>query len=171
MPSQVVPDAGSNSLGEADREATPWIVGGLAAGVLGALTVALFFFGVDLATGRFLWTPTVLGSALLRGEALGTDAGFVPVLVIGYTAFHGAVFIALGLMASFLLSLLERPRAGGLLAITCLALFAGFELLFLSFGALFMPTAIGQLGAGWVAVANALSAVVMASYLVGRVSR
>jgi len=40
---------------------------GIVAGLIGAATVAIWFFIADAINGRPLYTPTVLGTALFRG--------------------------------------------------------------------------------------------------------
>lgn len=138
---------------------------GFSAGVLGAAVVSIFFFLIDRAAGHALYTPNALGAALFRGETLGPDAPIEMVLVLGYTAAHGAVFWAFGVIAAVVLW--ERVRflrsPWGAAAIIAVLLFAGFEITLLLFGAL--TPAHGLLGSGRAALANALAALGMAGYL------
>ena len=91
-------------------------------------------------------------------------------LVLAYTALHGTVFIGFGVPAAF--QILSRgsgrPLRPGLLGIV---LFAGFELVFLTLGELFVPGLTGMLGAGRVALANLLAAGAMAAFLWERAAR
>jgi hypothetical protein len=157
-----VSDAGSPREQAEFRSAWPH---GVAAGLIGALVISLVFLVIDIADGRPLYTPNALGAALFRGESLAPEARIEIALVLGYTAVHGAVFIAVGLMAA--LSLLEgaRRQANPLVgaAIAAAVLFAGFEILFEIFGQLFTP-AEGRLGGSRAAFANALAALAMGGY-------
>lgn len=141
------------------------ILFGVRSGVLGAFVVAVVFLGVDLAAGRPLWTPHLLGSALFLREA-PADA-IRPVLVLGYTLTHGAVFVALGLLAASALPFLSRARArarapyvlGGL------GLFVLMQIVFALFSAVFLPQGGPQLPIAWVSVANLAAAASMTAYL------
>ena len=140
-------------------------VHGIVAGVLGALVVAAFFFVVDLAAGRPLRTPSALGSALFLGTPLEPGAAADPVLVVGYTAVHGAIFVAIGLIASFALAISDRGSGPGFLILLTAALMLCFEVIFLGLAAVFVPGLAAELGAGMVALANLLASLGMAIYL------
>lgn len=149
-----------------------WTRHGVVAGLLGAATVALFFFVVDWMRGQPLWTPHALGSALLLGEAVALDATPSPAVVLGYTAIHGAVFMAMGLLAAAEMFLQQRvPRSLLGLGILAVLFFAAYEAVFLTFAAVFNPALIENLGGGFVAGANLLAALLMASYLVAAARR
>lgn len=148
-----------------------WIFHGIAAGVLGGLAVALLFFFVDLARGHLLWTPSALGAALFLGEKLAPGAAAQPVLVVGYTALHGAFFVAFGLFAASLLPRRSRRSTwlsgvGRFAALAC-GLFAAFELAFfvLEHLPLLGTNPLHGLGFSWVTMANALAALSMGLYL------
>jgi hypothetical protein len=87
---------------------------GIIAGVLGAATVAMWFFIVDIVTGRPLFTPMVLGTALFRSGAGVETLAKVPIsvtAVVMFTIVHGVVFVVIGLVTSVLLAAAERhPR-------------------------------------------------------------
>lgn len=148
---------------EADAESGT--LQGVVAGAIGSFVVAVFFLVLDALRAEPLWTPTALGSALLFGETLEHGAGIRPVPVAAYTALHCAVFVAVGLLTSYVLSLVRSRPSWPVVGGTLLLLFAGFEIVFLSFAALFAPGLTGQLGAGWVTLANALAAAAMCAYL------
>jgi hypothetical protein len=149
----------------------PWLWNAVETGLLGAFTVALFFAILDLARGQPLWTPTALGSALFLGESLPPGAAPDAALVVGYSALHGAVFVAVAFQAAFLLMTSERLRIGKLAlgALLAAALFVAFEAVFLIFSVLIPSTPVDALGLEFVAIANGLAAAVMASFLVLRV--
>jgi len=148
------------------RERTLMYVHGFVAGVLGAVVVSVIFLALDVANGHPLYTPNALGAALFRGETVTPDAPIEMILVLGYTGAHGAVFWAFGVMAA--VALFERvlhlhsPLMGA--AITAGLLFAGFEITFELFGALFTPGQ-GEFGGSRAVLANALAAIAMAGYL------
>ena len=160
---------GQRDAADVDVEANPWVVHGLAAGVVGALVVAGFFLAVDLIESRAFWTPAVLGSAVFLGRGLEAGDPIEPAVVAAYTVLHGAVFVSVGLMASFLL--LGHRRDFGMSAGIALAalLFAALEGMLLAF---FMGTAsevvpglIPSLGFGRIAMANLLAAAAMTAML------
>lgn len=149
-----------------EAEAIPWVSHGIAAGVLGASVVAVFFLVVDLLAGRPLWTPSVLAAALFRSELPSAVARPDPVMVLAFTAVHVAVFVALALPAAFWAlaqppSSEARGRAGRL----ALALFAALELVSLALAALFASGLIDALRAGRVTAANALAAIAMTAFI------
>jgi len=143
-----------------------WVVHGVLAGFVGAFVIAFFFLVLDLEAGRPLRTPHVLGAWLFRGEMPPPGAAVEPVLVLGYTAVHGVVFLGFGLAAAFeALSGARRLRHEFLAAaIAALALFASFELVFGVLGALFTPL-LGEIGGVRVLAANALAALAISGYL------
>jgi hypothetical protein len=137
---------------------------GIIAGVIGAATVALWFFIVDLLSGRPLYTPTVLGTALFgRGVPLG-DVALLPVsleMVLMFTWVHGLAFAAIGGLAARLLGMAERNPSIGF---GILLLFVVFEAGF-TIGAMLLAAPILK-ALTWpaVLVANLLAAAAMAGY-------
>jgi len=127
------------------REPLPYYRWGVAAGLLGAFVVALYFLALDLAAGRPLATPNALGSALFLGTPFDPSQPLRPIVIAGYTIVHGALFLGLALVVSALvLGARKRPPSVGLLWITLAACFAaGLTLLFGSFSLLFAPLAGG----------------------------
>ena len=80
---------------------------GVIAGIIGATALALWFLVIDVSTGQAFRTPRVLGYALFSvlGGATGEDSWIVH--VAGYTVFHYAVFIGLGILAVKLVHIAE----------------------------------------------------------------
>ena len=73
-------------------------VEGLVAGLIGAATIAVWFFIIDLYNGRPFYTPSVLGAALSLSGAVREPAT-VPIsmeFVIFYSWIHGLVFCVIG---------------------------------------------------------------------------
>ena len=137
---------------------------GIVAGVIGALTVALWFLVVDALQGRPLYTPTVLGTALFgRGTALGA-VGTLPVsldMVLMFTWVHGLAFAAIGGVASRLLGMAERNPSIGF---GVLLLFVVFEFGFTVAAMLFAEPVLKALTWPAVLVANLLAAAAMGGY-------
>lgn len=137
---------------------------GIVAGVLGAATVAVWFFVIDTFQGRPLYTPTVLGSALFSRGAGLTSLENVPVsleMVLMFTWVHGMVFAALGGIVSRLLGMVERNPSVGF---GILLLFVIFEFGFTVTAMLFAAPILKVLTWPAVLVANVLAAAVMAGY-------
>jgi hypothetical protein len=105
---------------------------GLLAGVAGAATIAGWFLLLDSIAGRPLYTPSVLGTALVRGGAAIAAPETLPVdmeMVINFTWMHVLAFLVIGLAASKLLEQAERdPNVG----FGILLLFVVFEFGFIA---------------------------------------
>lgn len=137
---------------------------GIVAGLIGAVTIAVWFLIIDLLRGRPLLTPTVLGTALFRrGEGLAAiDA--LPVsleMVAMYTWVHGLVFCCLGGLASRLLVEAERrPNVG----FGIILLFVVFEAGFLGVALLLAEPVLQALRWPAILVGNLLAAATMGWY-------
>ena len=135
---------------------------GTMAGVIGASALALFMLLVDTARREALYTPSVMGSALLRGvppsEATGIDLS----MVAGFSILHGAAFIGVGILAAWATAMRHASVATFTLAI---ALFAVLELGFLFTCALLQPALLEAVGVAPATVGNLLAAIGMAAYL------
>ena len=137
---------------------------GIVAGILGRLTVALWFLVVDVVHGRPFYTPTVLGQALFgRGAWPGTLESMPPSfeMVAMFTWVHLLAFAVVGVVVSRLIAMAEQHPSLGF----------GFVLLFVILEACFtaavMIVAAPVLRAlTWPAilVANLLAAAVMTGY-------
>lgn len=136
---------------------------GLVAGVLGAVTVALWFLIVDTINGRPLYTPTVLGTALFRRGGLGS-LETLPVsldMVLMFSWVHGLAFAAIGGLASRLLGMAERNPSIGF---GILLLFVVFEAGFTLAAMVFAAPVLRALTWSSVLVANILAAAVIGGY-------
>ena len=137
---------------------------GVAAGTLGAVTIAVWFLILDLIKGRLLFTPTVLGTALFRGlgEVPSPESFTVSVdTVVGFTFVHWLVFAVVGLIASRLLGLAERNANIGF---GILLLFVVFEFGFLGGATLFAEPVLHALTWPTILIGNLLAAAVMGLY-------
>lgn len=83
---------------------------GLLVGLAGAACVALWFFLYDVAGGMPFRTPALLGAAFFHGLRDPAALVITPGLVFQYTVFHGALFLAFGLMAAGLFALADGDR-------------------------------------------------------------
>src|SRR5262249_38832936 len=84
---------------------------GLLAGAAGAATIAAWFLLLDTVAGHPLWTPSVLGTALVRGGGAIASPETLPVdmeMVVNFTWMHVLAFLVIGLAASKLLQLAEH---------------------------------------------------------------
>lgn len=138
---------------------------GIEAGVLGAATIALWFFLVDIISGHPLfYTPNVLGTALFRHGA-GLDQPQTLAIswemVLVYTWVHGLVFCVIGGIAAKLLVLAERDVNAGF---GILLLFVIFEFGFVGAALIFAEPILRALAWPSVLVGNLLAAAAMATY-------
>jgi hypothetical protein len=135
---------------------------GVLAGLLGAGVVALWFLVIDMVVGRPLYTPAALGSAMLYGAAAANAVLVSPATVLGYTLYHVAAFVFLGIIASALITQAVRFPP----------LFFGLILLFVVFET-FVVLLVAMLGAwlmqslAWwaILVGNILAAISMGVFL------
>lgn len=135
---------------------------GVRAGVVGAAAVAIWFFVIDIITGRPLHTPDVLGDALVSvlraNERFGTMGH-----VIVYTIFHVVAFIIIGVVAAAILRISDREP--GVLA-GAAVLFVVFEVGFLFFTYLLTKSSsLGDLAWYQIGLANILSSALMGRML------
>lgn len=143
--------------------ASAWVVQGAASGVIGAFIVALLFLGFDAVQAQAFWTPHALGSALFLGEAPAAEPS--PVIVLGYTIVHGAVFVSLGLLAAVLVPLLSGMSSLVRRAAVFVALFVALQVVFGLFEMLFADAVGVDLKTWTVATANLVAGLAMAGYL------
>jgi hypothetical protein len=147
------------------RPGAPIFREGIVAGLIGAAVVALWFLLFDIARGRPLLTPALLGAAVFQGATSPSDLPVALGPVLGYTVLHVLVFVAFGVIAATVIAASEREPT---LVIAVVVLFACFEAFFLG--------VVGVLGRGvtdtltwWgILVANFLAAVAMLWYFLLR---
>lgn len=138
---------------------------GIVAGIAGAVTIAIWFFIVDLLSGLpFFYTPNVLGTALFRHGA-GLDQpqtlSISMEMVLVYTWVHGLVFCAIGGIAAKLLALAEQDVHAGF---GILLLFVIFEFGFVGAALVLAEPILRALAWPSVLIGNLLAAAVMAAY-------
>jgi hypothetical protein len=148
----------------ASAEVTGVYQQGIVAGVIGAATVAVWFFLIDLFQGRPFYTPNVLGAALFHrsGEldlSLSSALSFESVVM--YTWVHGMIFCLIGGVAAKLLALAEGDLH---LGFGILLLFIVFEFGFVAAAFIVAEPILHVLAWPLVLVGNLLGAVTMTIY-------
>jgi hypothetical protein len=139
----------------------PWrtvLVEGVAAGLVGAAIVALWFLAIDTVRGEPLRTPQLLGTAFLRQTSAAAA-------VLSYSVVHGLAFLVFGVVASVLVAGAERQPV---FVFFLVILFTAFEVF--SFGAILIAAKwVLDEVAGWtVLVGNLLAAGAMLAYFFRR---
>jgi hypothetical protein len=137
---------------------------GIIAGVLGALTVAVWFLVVDLMHGRPFYTPTVLGTALFGRRVWPATLENLPPsfeMVAMFTWVHLLAFIAVGVAASLLIAVAERHPS---LGFGIVLLFVILEACFTVAVMIVAEPVLRALTWQAILVANFLAAAVIAGY-------
>jgi hypothetical protein len=136
---------------------------GIVAGIIGAATIALWFFVLDIFNGRPFYTASVLGIALFNRAALD-QLQTLPVsleMVLSYTWVHGMVFCVIGGVAAKLLALAEKNLSVGF---GILLFFVIFEFGFFVLAFIFAEPLLHALAWPAVLLGNFLAATGMALY-------
>ena len=132
---------------------------GAMAGLLGAVTVALWFLLFDISRGVPLETPTLLAGALLHGKTI--VSGVQLQYVVEYTILHFSAFLLFGVAAAILIEIAERERS---LIISLLIFLFAFEVLFMALTMFLGPMVSSALSWWSVLAGNLLATAVMMSY-------
>jgi peptidoglycan biosynthesis protein MviN/MurJ (putative lipid II flippase) len=139
------------------------LLDGLLAGALGVAVGGAWFLALDLAAGRPLSSPALVGHALLhRALPAAQGAGVAPLEVAACTAFQVLAFGAIGIVFSWLMTRFERfPTVG----VVLLALFVSLQLAFFALDLALGVRLLDRLRPWSVILANVLAAGAMAAYL------
>jgi peptidoglycan/LPS O-acetylase OafA/YrhL len=135
---------------------------GIITGLLGATSIAIWFLIVDVVEGRPFYTPQVLGIGLLSVFGPRGDEGPVA-QVLAYTIFHYSMFLAIGILVSYIVHRAEKDDT--VLAVA-LILFVALELGF--YGLVAVLSQSRQLGSlAWyqVLAGNLIAAATMGTYI------
>jgi hypothetical protein len=116
-------------------------------GVVGAATVAFWFFLVDIAAGRPFYTPAALGAALLLGVDRAGDVSVSPGIVGAYTVLHVLGFAVVGMALVWLAGRIEREPGFWLLSLMG---FIVLEAMFIGVAGSLSSWILGAIG--WVAL-------------------
>ena len=132
---------------------------GLLAGAVGAGTIAVWFLLLDTIAGRPLYTPSVLGTALVRGgEALSATLPVNMEMVVNFTWIHMLAFLLIGLAASKLVELAERDAN---LGFGLVLLFVVFEFGFIAVFSIVAEEVLQVISWPSILVGNLLAAAAM----------
>src|ERR1051325_1863759 len=137
---------------------------GFVAGILGALTVALWFLVIDMMHGRPFYTPTVLGTALFsRGVWPATLEALPPSfeMVAMFTWVHVLAFAGVGVVAAYLIAVAERHPS---LGFGIVLLFVILEACFTVAAMIVAEPVLRALTWQAILVANLLAGAAMATY-------
>jgi hypothetical protein len=133
---------------------------GIAAGLLGATSVAIWFALLDMFRGKIFATPIMMGTSLgtlfLSGDAPGPAAAF-----LGYTVFHFTMFVIVGIGFAWVVNGAEKVPS---VAIGLLGLLVVFEVWWVG-GTYLLSEGFGNLSWLQVFIANLIGAGVMSLYL------
>ena len=136
---------------------------GSIAGVLGASSVAAWFFVIDVALRHPFQTPIELGRGFFTLFGQTTNGNTDLLVLIGYTVFHYLAFILVGLLVAAIADWAERQptvMAGALI------LFVVFEVGFYGLSSAFSNIPVlGVLAWYNVAVGNLIAALTMGAYM------
>jgi hypothetical protein len=135
---------------------------GLVAGLLGGAAVMLWFLVIDLISGRLLFTPGALGSALFFGARGLHEVQTAVETVLGYTGVHVAAFMAVGLIASVMV---EGARREPPLLLGMVLFFVTLETLFLGLLAVVAAWLLDAIRWWMIVGGNLIAAAVMGGYL------
>ena len=100
------------------------------AGLIAAVTIAVWFLLFDVFQGRPFFTPNVLGTALFGGKEGLASLENLPISfqVVTFTWVHGLAFVVFGVAAAWLVHLAERDPNYGF-GILLLLVVIGFGLI------------------------------------------
>jgi hypothetical protein len=135
---------------------------GIVAGLIGAAVVAMWFMLVDIARGKPLLTPSLLGAAVFLGVTDPARVQVAAMPIVGYTILHAVVFVAFGVTAASLIWISESEPT---LFVGVVILFAAFEAFFLGAISAFGQSLAGALVWWAILIGNLLAAVAMLWYL------
>jgi hypothetical protein len=134
---------------------------GSGAGLAGAIVVAVWFLGYDVASGALFRTPAILGTIIFQNARIAGPVAPTVALVAGYTVLHFFAFIVFGVAIAVLLAACEWEP---FLALGVFLLLAVFEVFFVGFVALLDQSALEVLGWWKIVAGNILALLAMTGY-------
>jgi len=135
---------------------------GTIAGLYGASAIAIWFLIVDAATREVLFTPSLVGQAVLTGASPDPSLPVDLRIAAAYTAIHCLLSIGFGIVYAAVLAHLKRTPDYPLIAIS---VFVPLELGFIAASRLLLPGVAEIIGHGYIVVGNVFAALLMAFYL------
>jgi hypothetical protein len=136
---------------------------GVTAGLVGAIVVALWFMGYDLASGNSFHTPAILGAMVFQNANVTDGIKATVPLVLGYTILHLFAFVAFGVALAILLAASEWEP---FMALGAMLLLAVFEVFFVGFVSLVDQSALEVLGWWKIVAGNILALIAMTTYFI-----
>lgn len=136
---------------------------GVTAGLIGAVVVALWFMGYDLASGNSFHTPALLGAMVFQNSYVTDGIKATVPLVLGYTILHFFAFVAFGVALAILLAASEWEP---FMALGAMLLLAVFEVFFVGFVSLIDQSALEVLGWWKIIAGNILALIAMTTYFI-----
>ena len=136
---------------------------GVTAGLVGAVVVALWFMGYDLASGNSFHTPAILGAMVFQNATVTDGIKATLPLVLGYTILHFFAFVAFGVALAILLAASEWEP---FMALGAMLLLAVFEVFFVGFVSLVDQSALEVLGWWKIVAGNILALIAMTTYFI-----
>jgi uncharacterized membrane protein YphA (DoxX/SURF4 family) len=132
------------------------------AGLIGAMTIAVWFLVIDTVAGRPFHTPMVLGRGLFSVFGPDSPDESAATLVLGYTVFHFAAFLLVGWIASLVV---HAARTEPSVLFAFVMLFAAFEVgIYGLVAVLDIGTPLGRYAWLQIMTANLLAATAMGWY-------
>jgi hypothetical protein len=132
------------------------VLHGSISGVIGAMTITVWFFIIDALAGQPLATPLALGRGLLGGDLPAWQ------VLLGYTAIHIGTFVVLGIAAGTVLTIFSRAPS---LLFAGVLLFVFLEVAIHLFTAIVAVPLLGSLAWINIAAGNFVAAMVAGGYL------
>ena len=136
---------------------------GVTAGMVGAIVVALWFMGYDLASGNSFHTPAILGAMVFQNANVTDGIKATVPLVLGYTILHFFAFVTFGVALAILLAASEWEP---FMALGAMLLLAVFEVFFVGFVSLVDQSALEVLGWWKIVAGNILALIAMTTYFI-----
>lgn len=155
-------ESAESPLGFGAVRSHPLLAEGLIVGLVGAGAVAGWFLLVDIASGRPLYTPAALGSALFLGAEGPAEVQRSVPIVIAYSVVHALAFWAAGALLVWVARQVERiPQLAYLVLLALILLEA------VSFGVLVAvgEWVLGSLSVWSIGVGNLLAVLAMAGWV------
>ncbi len=139
------------------------LIEGFITGVIGAGVVAAWFLFLDAIQHEPMYTPSLLGTLLFKGAGAAISHETIdPGMVAAYTIVHHLAFIVVGVVASFLVTEMERVPPLGIALLFLFVFFeTGFHIFMLAVG----QPLLGEIAFWGVAIANLLASAAMAAWL------
>lgn len=140
----------------------PVLFHGLTTGLVGAVSVALWFLLLDLRSAHPFSTPAALGSAILLNAQGPADVRLNAGVILAYSFLHVAVFVLVGIVFAWLAGRAQRGRDFWLRVAVVLVLVEG-----LFYGTV-VPLAgwvLEMLGVAPILGANVLAVIVMSIWI------